>query len=83
MILQLRELRQTKQVFNINKERWLGGRKRKSHLALHEDTALELSRVREYPTLTIPHLKDIRKAHNPDIILLVETKHDDTYMLIT
>lgn len=25
-------------------------------------------------SLTIPHLKDIRKTHHPDIMLLVETK---------
>lgn len=31
-------------------------------------------------TLTIPHLKDIRNTHNPDIILLVETKHVDSYV---
>lgn len=30
--------------------------------------------------LTIPHLKDIRKSHNPDVILLVETKHVDSYV---
>ncbi|KAG5414824.1 hypothetical protein IGI04_002391 [Brassica rapa subsp. trilocularis] len=30
--------------------------------------------------LPIPHLKDIRKSHNPDVILLVETKHVDSYV---
>lgn len=30
--------------------------------------------------LTIPHLNDIRKSHNLDVILLVETKNVDTYV---
>lgn len=28
--------------------------------------------------LTIPHLKDIKRSYNPDIMLLVETKNVDT-----
>lgn len=30
--------------------------------------------------LTIPHLKDIRRSQNPDVILLVETKHVNSYV---
>ncbi|KAH0857327.1 hypothetical protein HID58_085588 [Brassica napus] len=32
-------------------------------------------------SLTIPHFKDIRKPYTPDIMLLTETKHVDSYRL--
>lgn len=31
-------------------------------------------------TLTVPHINDIRRIYNPDIMLLVETKNIDSYV---